>query len=94
MITKTCEMCGRSITVPDNRYKFCDPCKKARKKMFDYNAVQTYRQKARDRRKAQEKQNLELIEENRILREQLRALQSRIDMLDALRRKELSNEHF
>lgn len=91
MITKTCGMCGRQITVPDNRYKFCDPCKKARKKMFDYNAVQTYRQNARDRRKAQEKQNLELIEENRILRQQLRAMQSRIEALDALRRKELGD---
>lgn len=70
MISRQCEMCGMQITVPDNRYKFCESCKKARKKIFDYNAVQTYRQKARDRRKAQEKQNLELIEENRMLREE------------------------
>ena len=87
MISRQCEMCGRQITVPDNRYKFCEPCKKARKKIFDYNAVKTYRQKARDRRKKQERQNLELIEENELLRQQERELQYRVEALDAAYRK-------
>lgn len=65
-----CAMCGRKVTVPNRHFKFCPACRKARKKIFDYNAVQTYRQKARDRRKAIERQNLELIEENRMLREE------------------------
>lgn len=65
-----CNMCGRPVTVPDRRTKFCPDCRKARKRMFDGNALQKYREAARERRKAIERQNLELIEENRMLREE------------------------
>lgn len=65
-----CSMCGRPVTVPDRRTKFCQACRKARKRMFDGNALQKYREAARERRKAIERHNLELIEENRMLREE------------------------
>lgn len=69
-----CKMCGRKVLVPDRRRKFCDPCRTARKKMFDRDAVKKFRDAARERRKAMERQNLELIEENRMLREQIAIL--------------------
>ena len=65
-----CSMCSRPVTVPDRRTKFCPDCRKARKKIFDGNAVQKYREAARERRKAIERQNLELIEENQKLRDE------------------------
>lgn len=65
-----CKMCGRKVLVPDRRRKFCDPCRTARKKMFDRNAVKKFREAARERRKDIERQNLELIEENQKLREE------------------------
>lgn len=86
-IEKTCAMCGRRITVPNNRWKYCEPCGIARKKMFDLNAVHKFRESEKQRRAAQEKQNLDLIEENRLLREQIRALQYRVEALDAALRK-------
>lgn len=65
-----CTMCGRPVTVPDRRTKFCPACRKARKRMFDGNALQKYREKARERRKELERKYLEVIEENRMLREE------------------------
>lgn len=73
-ITIECKMCSRPVTVPDRRTKFCPDCRKARKKIFDANAVQKYRDEARERRKAIERQNLELIEENQKLREEITKL--------------------
>lgn len=67
---KTCEMCARPFEVKDGRRKYCDDCRKARKKMFDYNAVRKARDAARQRRKDIETQNAELIRENEELREQ------------------------
>lgn len=69
-----CKMCSRPVIVPDRRTKFCPNCRKARKKIFDGNAVQKYREAARERRKAIERQNLELIEENQKLRDEIARL--------------------
>lgn len=69
-----CAMCGRKVTVPNRHFKFCPACRKARKKMFDANAVQKYRDEARERRKMIERQNLELIEENQKLRDEIARL--------------------
>ena len=69
-----CKMCGRKVLVPDRRRKLCDTCRTARKKMFDRDAVKKFRDAARERRKAMERQNLDLIEENRLLREQIAIL--------------------
>ena len=74
LIEIECKMCGRKVLVPDRRRKFCDPCRKARKTMFDRDAVKKFREAAKERRKAMERQNLELIEENRLLREQIAIL--------------------
>lgn len=71
-----CSMCSRPVTVPDRRTKFCPDCRKARKKMFDANAVQKYRDEARERRKMIERQNLELIEENQKLRDEIARLKA------------------
>ena len=65
-----CAMCGRKVTVPNRHFKFCPACRKARKKIFDGNAVQKYREAARERRKELERKYLEVIEENRMLREE------------------------
>ena len=73
-----CAMCRREVIVPDRRTKFCPDCRKARKKMFDANAVQKYREVARERRKAIEQQNLELFEENQMLREQIAILKAMV----------------
>lgn len=73
-IRSECKMCGRSITVPDRRTKFCPDCRKARKKIFDGNAVQKYREAAREQRKAVYIENQALKEENRLLREEIARL--------------------
>lgn len=65
-----CKMCGRKVHVPDRRRKFCDSCRTARKKMFDRDAVKKFRDAARERRKELELKYLEVIEENRMLREE------------------------
>ena len=73
-----CEMCSRPVTGPDRHTKFCPDCRKARKKIFDGNAVQKYREAARERRKMIERQNLELIEENQKLREEIARLKAAV----------------
>lgn len=83
LMTKTCEMCARPFEAKDGRRKYCDDCRKARKKMFDYNAVRKARDAARQRRKDIETQNAELIRENEELREQIRELENRNRILCA-----------
>lgn len=74
MMQKECQMCGRQFDAPDCRRRFCDDCRKARKKMFDADAVKAYRIKAAKHRKEIETQNLELIEQNEQLRQQIKDL--------------------
>lgn len=80
---KTCEMCARPFECKDGRRKYCDDCRKARKKMFDYNAVRKARDAARQRRKDIEQQNADLIRENYALREQVEELKNRNRILCA-----------
>ena len=87
MMKKECQMCGRQFDAADGRRRFCDDCRKARKKMFDYNAVRKARDAARQHRKEIEKQNAELIRENEALREQVRDLENRNRILCACCRR-------
>jgi hypothetical protein len=57
---------------------YCEPCKKLRKKIFDHNAMEKFREKAREKRKAERVELLNLIEENTILREELAELRARM----------------
>jgi glutaredoxin len=76
-------MCARSFEAKDGRRKYCDDCRKARKKMFDYNAVRKARDAARQRRKDIEQQNADLIRENYDLREKVHELENRNRILCA-----------
>ena len=83
LMQKICEMCARPFECKDGRRKYCDDCRKARKKMFDYNAVRKARDAARQRRKDIEQQNADLIRENYELREQIEDLKNRNRILCA-----------
>lgn len=68
---KRCEMCGNLIDTLDNRRKYCDGCRKARKSLFDADALKRYRKAARDKRKQDAERLKQLEEENERLRELL-----------------------
>lgn len=68
---KRCEMCGNPIEANDNRRKYCDGCRKARKSIFDAAALEKHRQAARDKRKQDAERLKQLEAENNRLRELL-----------------------
>lgn len=68
---KRCEMCGNPIEAQDNRRKYCDGCRKARKSLFDAAALKRYRKAARDKRKQDAERLKQLEAENNRLRELL-----------------------
>lgn len=90
---KICEMCARPFEAKDGRRKYCDDCRKARKKIFDYNAVRKARDAARQRRKCIEQENADLIRENFKLREKIQELEYRNRILCACVGGERSNEN-
>ena len=83
LMQKKCEMCARPFECKDGRRKYCDDCRKARKKMFDYNAVRKSRDAARQRRKDIEQNNADLIRENYELREKIQEIENRNRILCA-----------
>lgn len=76
MFSKKCEMCGNAIEVKDNRRKYCDGCRKARKQIFDENAMKKHREKARMRRERERERIQELLRENEALRAEIIRLRS------------------
>ena len=70
-VQKRCEMCGNPIEAQDNRRKYCDGCRKARKSLFDAAALDKYRKAARDKRKQDAERRKQLEAENQRLRELL-----------------------
>lgn len=79
-VDKTCEMCGAAIVCADRRRKYCDDCRKARKRLFDTAAMQALRSRARRQRLAEQEELDGLRTENEILREEI------IQLKAALRR--------
>ena len=69
-------MCGNYIETKDGRRKFCDGCRDARKHLFDRNAAQAFRRRARQRRLAEQEELDGLRTENEILREQVKNLKA------------------
>lgn len=75
---KQCKMCGMYFDADDCRRKYCDSCREARKRMFDNNAAQAFRKRARQRRLAEQEELEGLRVENEMLREELIQLKARM----------------
>lgn len=68
-VQKQCQMCGGYFPCTDGRRRFCDACRKARKKLFDANAFQAFKERKKRRilRTAEMCEGLKI--ENELLRE-------------------------
>ena len=75
---KKCAMCGNEIEAKDNRRKYCDICRETRKHFFDALALDRYRQKARENRKAEKKLLRDTLEENDRLRSEIIRLRNEL----------------
>lgn len=78
-------MCGKTIEALDGRRKYCDDCREIRKHFFDKNAVENFRKRAKEKRRAEkeliENQSAEIQRLKKIIstqREKILLLQSKI----------------
>lgn len=69
METVNCQMCGGVFEAHDRRRRFCDSCRKARKKIFDANAFKDFKARKKEKllRDAEMLEGLKV--ENELLRE-------------------------
>ena len=74
-------MCGAEIMCMDNRRKYCDNCRKVRKKMFDVNAIHAFRLAAKTKRLKEQEELAGLRTENEILREEVIRLEGIINRM-------------
>lgn len=69
MVDTNCKMCGGVFKTNDRRRKYCDECRKARKRIFNANRVNAFRERKREKLKKDAEMLEGLKVENELLRE-------------------------